>query len=73
MARIVQEALNHVRRHADASRVDIMFQRLNGNLRVEIRDDGSPLEKDDELKLKIMLVDDHALFRDGLRAPVTGI
>ncbi|MDO8735493.1 MAG: GAF domain-containing sensor histidine kinase, partial [Thermoleophilia bacterium] len=40
MARIVQEALNNVRRHAEASRVDITFQRMNGNLRVEIKDDG---------------------------------
>lgn len=40
MARIVQEALNNVRRHADAGRVDITFQRLNGSLRVEISDNG---------------------------------
>ncbi|MFA5802285.1 MAG: GAF domain-containing sensor histidine kinase [Thermoleophilia bacterium] len=40
MARIVQEALNNIRRHADAGRVDITFQRLNGSLRVEISDNG---------------------------------
>lgn len=40
MSRIVQEALNNIRRHAEASRVDISFQQLNGNLRVEIKDDG---------------------------------
>lgn len=40
MARIVQEALNNVRRHADAGRVDITFQHLNGSLRVEISDNG---------------------------------
>lgn len=40
MARIVQEALNNVRRHAEASRVDVTFQQRNGSLSVEIRDDG---------------------------------
>ncbi|MFA6001789.1 MAG: ATP-binding protein, partial [Thermoleophilia bacterium] len=40
MVRIIQEALNNVRRHAQASRVDITFQRLDGNLQVEISDDG---------------------------------
>lgn len=40
MVRIIQEALNNIRRHAEASTVKIVFTRNNGSLRVEISDDG---------------------------------
>jgi signal transduction histidine kinase len=38
--RVVQEALNNVRKHAHASQVDITIGFQRGRFRVEIRDDG---------------------------------
>lgn len=38
--RIAQEALTNVARHAGATRVDIHLDRQNGNVRLEIRDNG---------------------------------
>lgn len=38
--RIVQEALNNVVRHADATRVEILFDRLDDMLELSIRDNG---------------------------------
>lgn len=52
MARIVQEALNNVRRHAEASRVNITFQQRNGSLSVEIRDDGRGFNPEEKLNGK---------------------
>ncbi|MEK7817649.1 MAG: ATP-binding protein, partial [Actinomycetota bacterium] len=40
MVRIIQEALNNIRRHAEAKNVKIIFKRRNGSLKVEITDDG---------------------------------
>jgi signal transduction histidine kinase len=40
MLRIIQEALNNVRRHAGAARVMINFELLNDKLQVKITDDG---------------------------------
>lgn len=38
--RIVQEALNNVVRHADATRVEIRFDRVDGSLELSVRDNG---------------------------------
>ena len=38
--RIAQEALTNVARHAKASRVEVSIQRLDGMIRMEIKDDG---------------------------------
>jgi signal transduction histidine kinase len=38
--RIVQEALTNVRRHADASRVRVRIERVDGALHIEVSDDG---------------------------------
>ena len=38
--RIAQEALTNVARHAEATKVDIHLQRVDGNVRLEIRDNG---------------------------------
>jgi signal transduction histidine kinase len=38
--RIVQEALNNITKYAHASQVDITLERCEGDLRVEIRDNG---------------------------------
>ncbi|MEU4821730.1 histidine kinase [Actinomadura sp. NPDC023710] len=40
MVTIVREALENVRRHADASRVDIVTAVIGGDLEVRVRDDG---------------------------------
>lgn len=40
MVTIVREALENVRRHADASRVDIVTAVIDGDLEVRVRDDG---------------------------------
>ncbi|MEA3337074.1 MAG: GAF domain-containing sensor histidine kinase [Chloroflexota bacterium] len=40
LLRITQEALANVRRHANASHVEIKLERDNGNLELSIRDDG---------------------------------
>lgn len=40
LVRIIQEALNNVRRHAEASKVKIVFNGENGNLRIGIIDNG---------------------------------
>lgn len=53
MVRIIQEALNNIRRHAEAQKVKIIFKRRNGSLKVEISDDGkgfSPEEVFDSRK-----------------------
>lgn len=42
--RIVQEALNNVRRHANASYVEIKVEFRDGWLRVDVRDDGEGFE-----------------------------
>ena len=63
MARIVQEALNNVRRHAEASRVDITFQRMNGNLLVEISDDGKGFQTE-------MILDGHHGRNFGVRSMI---
>ncbi len=47
LIRIVQEALNNVRKHAQASRVLVSFKQVNEDLWLEIKDDGvgfSPLD-----------------------------
>jgi len=38
--RIIQEALNNAIRHAKATTVDVHIQRLEGSIRMDIRDDG---------------------------------
>jgi len=38
--RIAQEALNNVRKHARASRVDVVLEEMDGGFAVRIRDDG---------------------------------
>ena len=47
MVRIIQEALNNVRRHAGASHVKMLFAIHDGNLRVQIRDNGRGFRKED--------------------------
>lgn len=42
--RIVQEALANVRRHAQAKRLDVRFDRTGRSLRIRIRDDGKGFE-----------------------------
>jgi len=39
--RIVQETVTNAIRHANASRVDILLTLIDGNLRLEVRDDGT--------------------------------
>lgn len=41
LVRIVQEALSNVRKHAGASHVDVIVERRNGEVGVEVVDDGS--------------------------------
>jgi signal transduction histidine kinase len=38
--RIMQESLTNVARHADASRVALRLSRVNGEVRLQVRDDG---------------------------------
>lgn len=38
--RIVQEALTNIRKHAHASAAEVRLERVNGELRIEVRDDG---------------------------------
>jgi len=38
--RIAQEAITNVVRHANATRIDVKLARENGNLRLQVRDDG---------------------------------
>ena len=38
--RIVQEALANVRKHAQADHLEVRFDRLDGHLKIQIRDDG---------------------------------
>jgi signal transduction histidine kinase len=43
--RIIQEQLNNVVKHADASRVQIIIKNNRGELRLEIKDDGKGFDK----------------------------
>jgi PAS domain S-box-containing protein len=45
--RIVQEALTNIARHANASNVTVNLYRLNGDLLVQIRDDGRGIRAED--------------------------
>jgi two-component system sensor histidine kinase UhpB len=45
--RVVREALINVRRHADASRVDVEIEREGGSLRLLVADDGGGFDHDD--------------------------
>ena len=42
--RVAQEALTNVGRHAQASRVDVSIQRLRGDVRMEIKDNGKSFD-----------------------------
>jgi len=44
--RIAQEALNNVRKHARASRVDVLLEELRGGFLVRIQDDGQGFDLD---------------------------
>lgn len=48
--RIVQEALTNVAKHADASRVGIEIDKIDGQLLVEIRDNGVGLDEANQLQ-----------------------
>ena len=37
---MVQECLTNVQKHADATRVDVTFQTIDGGLKATVRDDG---------------------------------
>ena len=45
--RIFQETLTNVARHASATRVDVRLTRENGNLILEVRDDGCGVSEDE--------------------------
>ena len=45
--RIVQEALTNILRHAQASRVSILIEELDGELVLEIRDDGRGIKEEE--------------------------
>jgi signal transduction histidine kinase len=45
--RIVQEALINIARHANASHVTVNLYRLNGDLLIQIRDDGRGIRAED--------------------------
>jgi two-component system nitrate/nitrite sensor histidine kinase NarX len=47
LIRIIQEALNNVRKHAQASRVWVDFEELPGELVCEVRDDGRGFDPED--------------------------
>jgi two-component system nitrate/nitrite sensor histidine kinase NarX len=47
LVRIVQEALNNIRKHAGSSSVLISCLELNGDLVLEVRDDGKGFDLDD--------------------------
>jgi signal transduction histidine kinase len=44
--RVAQEALTNVARHAQASRVEVKIQKLNGVIRMKIKDDGKGFRED---------------------------
>ncbi|MBI2239037.1 MAG: hypothetical protein HYU54_11020, partial [Actinobacteria bacterium] len=44
--RIAQEALTNARKHAQASRVDVLLQPMDGGILVRIRDDGLGFDAD---------------------------
>jgi signal transduction histidine kinase len=46
--RIAQEALNNIARHAEASRVDISLQEIEGQVLLEVRDNGVGFEPEAE-------------------------
>jgi two-component system nitrate/nitrite sensor histidine kinase NarX len=47
LIRIVQEALNNVRKHADSGEAWVSCQEIDGDLILEVRDDGSGFDIDD--------------------------
>jgi two-component system nitrate/nitrite sensor histidine kinase NarX len=47
MVRILQEALNNIRKHAYASRVSITLREWGGDLVMEIHDDGRGFDPED--------------------------
>ncbi|MCB2204621.1 tetratricopeptide repeat protein [bacterium] len=42
--RVVQEGMNNIVKHAEARKVDVTLQRVNGSLRLRIHDDGKGFE-----------------------------
>ena len=46
--RIVQEALRNIEQHANARRISVGLEIVNGHLEVEIRDDGEGFDPDDD-------------------------
>ena len=47
--RVAQEALTNVAKHAHASRVDVMIEKLDGNVCMTIQDDGKSFPVDQTL------------------------
>lgn len=45
--RIIQEALTNIRRHARASRTDILLEERDGTLLIEVRDDGIGVRREE--------------------------
>ena len=43
--RIFQETLTNIARHAEATRVNVSFQRANGEVLLTVRDDGLGIDK----------------------------
>jgi signal transduction histidine kinase len=69
--RIAQEAITNVVRHANATRIDVELARENGNLRLQVRDNGRGFDADSTqaqaaglgligIKERAALVDAHA-------------
>jgi signal transduction histidine kinase len=48
--RIIQEALTNIVRHAGATHIDIRFRKLKDSLRINVKDNGRGLYKNDKSK-----------------------
>ncbi len=50
--RVAQEALNNVSRHADASRVEVNIEKIPGQARMKVKDDGKSFDMERVLQTK---------------------
>ncbi|MBK8957851.1 MAG: hypothetical protein IPM80_05320 [Proteobacteria bacterium] len=54
--RIVQEALTNVARHSGASEVEVLLGKIDGNVRIEIHDNGVGLSVDSDQRARLGIV-----------------